>query len=86
MFLDTQRLLIASYLEAWMLRYGSRTGQFSSSNVIKSFSDNIYQPELAYGEMNGNFSGGDQSGAIGAIWSKPSEDQFVGAFALTRDD
>ena len=64
----------------------SSTGQFSSSNVIKSFSDNIYQPELAYGEMNGNFSGGDQSGAIGAIWSKPSEDQFVGAFALTRDD
>jgi hypothetical protein len=59
-------------------------GSFSSENLIVTFNTDIFNPQRATGKLAGNFTGSDQNGAIGAIWSDTNETQFQGAFALDK--
>lgn len=59
-------------------------GTFSSNNLIVTFNSDIFNPQQATGNLAGNFTGIDQNGAIGAIWSDPDQTQFQGAFALDK--
>ena len=58
------------------------TGEFSGDDLIISYSDNIFTPELAYGEIKGHLTGENQDGAVGAIWSDQDEYQLFGVFGL----
>jgi hypothetical protein len=67
------------------LEINKADGTFSGDNVIVTFNSDIFDPKQGFGKLEGNFTGSDQNGAIGAIWSSSNEDQFQGAFALDKE-
>lgn len=59
-------------------------GSFSSDDLVVSFSRSISTPQTVTGNLQGNFTGSDHGGAIGTISSDAGQDQFKGAFALSK--
>ena len=59
-------------------------GSFTSDNLIVTFNASIFDPQQTKGNLKGNFTGENQNGAIGAIWSDADQTQFQGAFALDK--
>lgn len=61
-------------------------GSFSSDRVGFSHSASISDRQNTLGYLEGHFTGAEQDGALGAVWSAEGEPQFKGLFTLARRD